>query len=147
MNKRKRALLLASVASLGILCGCKQETKVVEKEGEVYIQNGSEYTRIDVSPKVFEPGEHIITYSVEDSYLVNGNGWGEASIDFPETPEGYRYVETLVDVSAMGGYTNGYVHIYINTDRVEVPGTYNPQTNTVEYITPGVVVKSLTLGN
>ena len=73
--------------------------------------------------------------------------WITLAFRWAETPEGYRYVETLVDVSAMGGYTNGYVHIYINTDRVEVSGTYNPQTNTVEYITPGVVVKSLTLGN
>ena len=54
MNRRKKALLLASALSLCVLCGCG-DNKTVEIEGVTYIQNGDEYTRLDISPKVFEP--------------------------------------------------------------------------------------------
>ena len=146
MKRKKKALLLASVASLCILCGCNN-AEVVEIEGEQYVKNGEEYTRVDLTPKVFEPGEHIINYSVDSNDIAGATGWGKGRVYFPETPEGYRFVETIVEGNGGYGSTSGYVNIYVNVVRVEVKGTYNPRTNTVEYIEPGVVVDELTLGN
>ena len=148
MKRRKKALLLASALSLCVLCGCG-EAQTVEIDGVTYVQNGDEYTRIDIVPRVFEPGEHVIYYTVNrgDSSFGGKDGWGTSKLNIPEVPEGYRYVETLSLDEGGYGYTDALVHIFVNEKKVEVKGTYNTRTNTVEYNEPGRVVEELTLGN
>ena len=151
MNRKKKALLLASALSLCVLCGCgeeeKQENEVIEIEGVTYLKSGDEYTRVDITPRVFEPGEHIIHYTAYfGKKVIHGeDGWGTSDLEIPETPEGYRYVETIALDEGGTGYTNSLVHIYVNEKRVEAMGVYNPKTNTVEYDIPGEVIEEKVL--
>ena len=140
MKKNKKALLLASIASLCILCGCEKE--IIEIEGEQYIKSGEEYTKLDLTPKVFEPGTHrmFYTYHYGGKHRKTKSGWNKNIIIIPEAPEGYEYVETIEDDGAAN-----YYYMYINVERVEVKGTYNQETNEIEYIGPGVVAKDRTL--
>lgn len=147
MNRRKKALLLASALSLCVLCGCG-DNKTVEIEGVTYIQNGDEYTRLDISPKVFEPGEHKITYTAgprEGIRIKLGEEWEDNYYSYaPITPEGYELIDFKF-VSDDDGYVTNIVFIYVNTKRVEASGVYNSKSNTVIYNTPGVVVEEKTL--
>ena len=140
MNRRKKTLLLAAIASLCILCGCGKE--VIEIDGEQYVKNGEEYIKLDLSPKVFEPGTHrmFYTYHYGGKHRETKSGWNKNIINIPEAPEGYEYVETIEDDGAANFY-----YMYINVERVEVTGTYNPETNEIEYLEPGVIVKDRTL--
>ena len=148
MNRRKKALVLSGIASLLLLCGCG-ETNTVTIDGVEYIQRGDEYVKLDLSPVTFEPGTHIIHYTYHfGSQSIGGQtGWGTSNLQMPEVPEGYRFVETLSVDEGGHGYTNTLVHIFVNEKTVEVQGTYNPNTNTIEYKEPGKVVEELTLGN
>ncbi|MBR4178561.1 MAG: hypothetical protein IKR57_04360 [Bacilli bacterium] len=144
MKRKKKALLLASIASLCLLCGCNN-TEVVVIEGEQYVKNGEEYTRVDLTPKVFEPGQHVIHYTVRPSSFQGAEGWGTSTIEVPEVPEGYRYVNTITLDEAGYGHTSALVHVFVNEKRVEVVGTYNSKTNTIEYIEPGKIVEEKVL--
>ena len=118
MNKKKKALLLASVASLSILCGCATDTpKSIETEDGTYVESNGEYVKLNFEPQVFEPGTHIIHYN---QYIGDRNvygktdGWGQSKIDFPEVPEGYRYVETITLDQGGYGHLNSIVHVFVN---------------------------------
>ena len=144
MKNRKKALLLASIASLCILCGCK-ENEVIEIDGEQYIKSGEDYTRLDLSPREFEPGTHVIRYSDDSDSHLGEPGWGNSIINIPEVPEGYKYVETISIISEGYGSHIGYVHIFVNTKTVLARGVYNPETNRIEYSEPGEVVEERAL--
>ena len=139
MKNRKKAILLASIASLCILCGCGKE--VIEIEGEQYVKSGAAYPKLALTPKVFAPGKHIVRYVEKTSPGVDSSGWGTVVMNIPEVPEGYRYVETLTIDTGYNGLSNGFVHIFINEKRVEAKPSYNPKTNTIEYLEPGVVIE------
>ena len=143
MKNRKKTLLLAAIASLCILCGCGEKTELLEIEGEQFVKSGEDYTRIDISSKVFEPGTHRVIYSkrITSSYSSK-EGWSTNKIEIPETPEGYRFVGVI---KGDAGFYGMYLHIFENVERVEVTGTYNPETNEIEYLEPGVIVKDRTL--
>ena len=64
MNKKKKALLLASIASLSILCGCTTAPKSIETEDGTYVESNGEYVRLNLEPVIFEPGTHIVQYNV-----------------------------------------------------------------------------------
>ena len=150
-NIKRKALLLSSIASLCILCGCSTEKNTVIINGETYIQNGEEYTKLDLSPKVFEPGEHIIHYTYTYDRGINRiggeTGWGTSDLNLPETPEGYRYVETITLDEAGYGHTSSLVHIFVNVERVEVQAQYDSKNNTIVYPEPGKVIEEMILTN
>ena len=149
-NKRK-ALLLAGLASMAILCGCSNNdnNKTVEIEGVIYVQNGDEYVKVDTTPKVFEPGEHIIHYTYDrgNNRVGGETGWGTSDLNLPETPEGYRYVETITLDEAGYGHTSSLVHIFVNVERVEVQAQYDSKNNTIVYPEPGKVIEEMILTN
>ena len=154
MNNKKKALLLASIASLSILCGCgspsTKRVKSIETEDGTYIESNGEYVRLDISPKVFEPGTHIIQYvhkvndgsSYHNSQLTEGYN---NSLFSPDVPEGYKIIGTT-GYSNNYGYDNYMVYIMVNEETVEVEGRYDINTNSVMYNIPGKVVKEKTLG-
>ena len=153
MKRKKKALLLASIASLCLLCGCgkNSQVEVVEKNGEEYIKTGDEYTKLDISPKRFEAGDHVVYYVVKretgDSWLnvyeINSGYNGIKNI-VPETPEGYKLID-VVSMSDANGATNAIAFFYVNEVPVLVEGVLNFETGIVEYVEPGVVVEEKTL--
>lgn len=148
MNNKKKALLLASVASLSILCGCTTAPKSIKKEDGTYVESNGEYVRLNLEPAIFEPGTHIIHYN---QYIGDRNvygktdGWGQSKIDFPEVPEGYRYVETISLDQAGYGHLNALVHVFVNEVTVEAIPVYNTNTGEVVYSEPGTIVSEKTL--
>ena len=148
MNKKKKALLLASIASLNILCRCTTVPKSIETEDGTYVESNGEYVRLNLEPAIFEPGTHIVQYNV---YIGNmdvyskEDGWGKSRVEFPEVPEGYKYVETISIDQAGYGHLNAFVHVFVNEKRVEVTPVYNTSTGKVEYLEPGRVIEEKTL--
>ena len=151
MNNKKKALLLASIASLSILCGCGSAPKSIETKDGTYVESNGEYVKVEVLPKTFEPGTHIIQYvhkvneersSYHNSQLTEGYN---NSLFSPEVPEGYKIIGTT-GYSNKDGYDNYMVYIMVNEETVEVEGRYDINTNSVMYNIPGKVIKEKTLG-
>lgn len=139
MKKNSKRLLMFGMTSLMLMSGCKK-SKVVEINGETYLQNGEQYVSISMGPKVFEPGTHYITFN---NGLKSGKrGWNK--INFPEVPEGYKYVESIPIAQGYGS-TDSILHIFVNEVPVEVEPTYNSQTGEIEYNNIGKPVKKLIL--
>ena len=157
MDIKKKAWLLSSIASLSILCGCGSNTEtqdtntLVTVDGEQYIQNGNEYTKLDITPKRFEEGEHIIHYvdipvskrnAIPDSSL--NQGFGNASFAIDDIPEGYK-------LAGVTSYSNGdgksyfIVYVFVNEVPVIAEGSYDINSNTVVYETPGKIVDEKTM--
>ena len=150
MNKRKKALLLSSIASLCILCGCSK-TETIEIEGTTYIKNGEEYQKIDISDRRFEPGQHIIHYvdipirktsAIPDSELNQGFNNGAFYVDI--VPEGYKLV-SVTTFSNNDGYDYVIVYILVNEKPVIAKGSYDTEINEIVYETPGTVVEETCL--
>ncbi|MBR4178563.1 MAG: hypothetical protein IKR57_04370 [Bacilli bacterium] len=160
MNKRrKKALVLSSLLSLSILCGCGSESKTVntnetiEIDGETYIKSGGEYNKIEVVDRTFEPGEHIIHYvdiPVEKKRTITdaniNQGFDNAAFYMDEIPEGYKLIG-VTSYSNDNGFSNFIVYIFVNEVTVIAKGRYDVYTNEIVYETPGKVVEesSLTL--
>ena len=55
----------------------KDDEKLIIIDGEKYVKSGEEYTKIDLSPKVFEPGTHRIIYTeaFKPGIKENATGW------------------------------------------------------------------------
>ena len=148
MKNRKKALLLSCLTSLVVLTGCGSATKTIDIDGQTYIQDGEEYVKLNMEPKTFEPGEHVIYFTYNTSGSFGGSkGWGTSNIGLPETPEGYKYVNSFSIDEGTYGFTDSIVHMYVNEVTVEVTPTYNSKTNKIEYTLPGVVVESLKLND
>ena len=151
MKSKKKALLLASIASLGILCGCgKEKHKTIETEDGTYIEANGEYVRVNTEPKRFESGTHVIYYVFKNvgSFWTNNfnlkNGFGTLGDIIPETPEGYR----LLNISGLSDGsqgTDGLGFVYINEVPVLAEGFFNEETGLVEYTQPGTVIDELEL--
>ena len=148
MTKRRKVYLLSSILSLAILCGCKEESKTIQIDGETYVQTGEEYIKVNSEPKVFEPGTHIIYYvTLEDHCEYLTEGYGNSYIEVPKVPDGYRVLTVSAGQSNKHDHTSGMIYFYINEETVEAQGEYNVKTGEVEYLTPGVVIEDeLTLG-
>ena len=148
MTKRKKAYLLSSLLSLAILCGCKQESKTIQIDGEMYVQSGEEYIKVNTEPKTFEPGTHIIYFvTLEDHCEYLTEGYGNSYIEVPKVPDGYRVLTTTAVQTDDHDHTSGMVYFFINEKTVEATGEFNTKTGEVEYLTPGVVIEDeLTLG-
>ena len=73
-------------------------------------------------------------------------GW-EDLYSYVEFPEGYELL-CVTAASSYSRYTDTVIYTFVNTEKVEVQGTYNPKTGVVEYNTPGTVVeeKKLEIG-
>lgn len=156
MNKRKKALLLASAASLCILCGCGKKTETVEIDGEIYVVVADEYTKIDIPDKTFEPGTHIIHYvDIPDpkppTFKKGGHhlhqGFDNAMLYTGEVPEGYKLVG-VTSYAHDDDYSFDYyiVYIFVNEKTVVAKGSYDAKNNEVVYETPGEVVEDVALG-
>ncbi len=147
MKNRKKALLLSCLTSLVVLTGCGSATKTIQIEGETYIQSGEEYVKVNVAPKTFEPGEHVISYLVkpnDGSSINNGDlyeGYNNPWFNLNEVPDGYRVIG-FTDYSTNRGYSNYLVFILVNDETVEVEGSYDARTNSVVYLNPGKVIDS-----
>ena len=147
MNRKKKALLLASIASLAILSGCGSKNPEINKlqiDGETYVQNGDEYVKVYISPKVFEPGQHRIAYVTEAKGSYNFHSGWDSIYTGIEVPEGYE-LTGISTASENDGYTDVIIYTFVNTKRVEAEGTYNSRINSIEYITPGRVVEEKVL--
>ena len=151
MKNKKKALLLASIASLGILCGCgKEKHKTIETEDGTYIETNGEYVKVEVLPKVYEPGTHIIQfvhknsdgYSYDRSYLIEGF---DNLLFAPEVPEGYKAIGST-SYSTNDGFDNYTIYIMVNEVTVEVEGRYDVTLNSILYNTPGKIIEEKTLG-
>ena len=154
MKNKKKALLLASIASLGILCGCGK-VKTIEVDDETYVESNGEYIRLDIEPKVYEPGTHVIQYvhnihdGNHDYYKRKHLKEGFNNIIFtPEIPEGYKIVGTT-SYSNNDGYDYFIIYIMVNDKTVEVEGVFDAETNSIIYNDPGKVIeeKALELGD
>ena len=148
------AIILAAIASAGLLSGCKKESKIIEKDGNTYIKSGSDYVELDLEPKVFKPGEHIIYYvtsfKVETTtwsgYYSISPGYGNSNLPVPEIPEGYSCIDIIDIVDDNNKGATSVIFYYINDVEVEAEGRYNTETNTVDYPNPGKVLsQELTL--
>ncbi len=145
MNKKKKALLLASIASLSILCGCTTSAKTIETEDGTYVESNGEYVKVNVDNKIFEVGEHKIAYAVTTSGTYTFNkGWINLYSYMPEIPEGYE-LTGVATASSYKGYTDAILFTFTNIEKVEVEGVYNSKLNIVEYPAPGTVIKDKTL--
>ena len=157
MSIKKKAWLLSSIASLAILCGCGSNTEtqdtntLVTIDGEQYIQNGNEYTKLDITPKRFEEGEHIIHYvdipvskrnAIPDSGL--NQGFGNASLAIEEMPEGYKIIG-FTSYSNGGGTSYYMIYLLVNEVPVIAAGSYDINSNSVVYETPGKIVDEKTM--
>ena len=118
MKKNSKKLLIFGMTSLMLMTGCKK-AKVIEKHGETYLLKGDEYVSIKVEPKVFEPGTHFITYQSDINYEMN-EGWNMVDINFPDIPEGYKYVNSTILRRGASGVAFSVLLIYVNEIPVEV---------------------------
>ena len=155
MNNRKKAILLSCLSSIALLTGCSEaKSNTIQVEGETYVQSGDEYVKVNVAPKLFEPGEHVISYvikpndgsSLGTNYLTEGynNPW----FNLNDVPQGYKVIG-FSDYSTNSGYSNFLVYILVNEVTVEVEGSYDVRTNSIVYLNPGKLVEEniLTLGD
>ena len=150
---------IAGVVGVGIIFGAyalfgdKEKTDDDQEKDLDFSKNSNEAVieKTNMSPlkMILEPGKSIITYSyVEERETVENqiNKYLESNII---TPDGYElYGKQTIE------RTNNYGHVYyqtlftfINVEKVEVLGMYNPDTNEFVFSDPGKVVKeqSLTL--
>ena len=148
MKNEKKALILASIAALLMLCGCSKKPNTIETEDGTYIETNGEYVKLSLNPVIYEPGAHVIMYN----QYIGGNqnwstndGWEYSRLSIPEVPEGYRYVETIDICDGGYGRTNAFIHIYVNTKTVEVTPIYNSEKDEIDYCMPGKVVEEKTL--
>ena len=146
MNKRKKALLLSSIAALSILCGCGSKKETVEVDGETYIKNEEEYTKVEVGDRIFEPGTHIIHYidiPASAYYPVGGKlieqGFDNAAFYVDNVPEGYKLVG-VTSYSNSSGNDYYIVYVFVNEVPVIAKGRYDVNFNEVVYETPGKIV-------
>ena len=63
MNKNRiSAFVLAGAASLSLMSGCKKNEDnvptVFRTNEETYVENAGEYVKVEMEPKIFEPGTH-----------------------------------------------------------------------------------------
>lgn len=153
MDIKKKAWLLSSIVSLATLCGCgsssgTQDTNtLVTVDGEQYIQNGNEYTKLDITPKRFEEGTHIIHYvdiPVSKRSTISDNkinqGFGNSAFAIDDIPEGYK-LAGVTSYSNSNGNSYFIVYVYVNEVPVIAEGSYDINSNTVVYETPGKVIK------
>ena len=149
--RKKKALILSTLASLAILSGCssesKEESKTITVNGEQYVQNGDEYIKIDVSPRTFEPGTHVIHYidipNKSDNTLSNKyikKGFDNAAFSIGDLPDGYKLVG-VTDYSTYSGYSYYIIYILVNEKTVIAEGRYDEFTQEVVYETPGKIVE------
>ena len=145
MNRRKMAFI-ASLLSLCILSGCRTKMKTVEIDGDEYIMNGEEYTKINLEDKVFEPGTHIIHYidipHSESSTLSDkeiNQGYGNGAFYIGEPPEGYKLVG-VTSYANSSGNDNHIVYIFVNEKTVVAKASFDPYGREVVYETPGQIV-------
>ena len=143
--KNKKAFILAALASFSVLAGCNK-TKTIQINGETYIQNGEEYNKIEMEPKIFEPGTHIIHYI---KTLNNGNavrqrniidGYDSLYFTDVEVPSGYK-LSGVTSYSSQDGYDEYIIYIFVNDKTVEVNPTYNTRTNEVMYTSVGNIIE------
>ena len=152
MKREKKALILASIAALLMLCGCSKKANTIEKDDGTYIESNGEYVKLNLEPKEFEAGKHIIyyVYKIDTPWYSDGveiySGYDAFGNVVPETPEGYKLIN-IVGLSDNDGYTNSFAFFYVNEVPVVVNGKLNPNTGVVEYLEPGEKVSSLTLEN
>ena len=143
--KSKKALILAALASISVLSGCNK-AKIIQIDGETYIQSGEEYNKIEMKPKIFEPGTHIIHYI---KTLNNGSAVRQKNIDdgydslyFTDVvvPDGYK-LSAVTSYSSQDGYDEYIIYIFVNDKTVEVEPSYNTRTNEVMYTSVGNVIE------
>jgi hypothetical protein len=147
MKKNTKKLLLFGLTSALLMTGCGGKD-IVEIGGKQYLKEGDSYTDLEVETKTFLPGEHIIYYNVDVSnyvYSGNQNGWGNAIVNVPEIPEGYKYVNSFSIGRGASGVTSNIVYVFVNEVPVEATSKYNRETGEFGFFEPGRPVKQLML--
>ncbi len=147
MKKNIRKVLLFGLTSALLMTGCKGK-EIVEIGGKQYIKDGEEFTAITSQTKTFLPGEHIVYYNVDiknEIYFDNKNGWGNAKLDIPEAPDGYKYLDTITINDGTYGHSSNLIYVFVNEVPVEATSSYNAENNEIGFFEPGVPVKQLTL--
>ena len=148
---RKQAMILALLASVTLLSGCKKKPKyeIINAEDGIYAKSDDgEYNRIYLEPKEFEAGAHYYyyTYMMDkglDSnypYLKFNPGINNSDVKIPRPEEGYK----LIDSTPVTGNSGvcGIMFIYENTVPVLVEATFDVYTGEIRYDMPGKVIES-----
>jgi len=150
MERSKKALFLALLATPVLLSGCgkKSETKekeIYEKEDGIYIETSEgEITQVLLDSKVFEAGEHHVFYNVyvKINNIKNEMPEGSKNSIIPSylTVDGYELVEADYIVGHSGTLLGRTYH-YVNTKPVTVMANLNTQTLEIEYTNFGTVIE------
>ena len=143
-GKKGGGLILLVVTLSLLLSGCGKQSEVVTIDNKQYLKKGDSYTSIEQQAKTFAPGEHTIYYQQPYEYGNDVKGWG-TSLNIPEAPNGYEYVDTIVLGNGGYGRTSDLIYIYRNTVTVEVTSTYSEASDEIGFFEPGRPVITLTL--